>query len=397
MSKSTASAASLKPYTGYPLTPHRGANQWCKRHRKHTYYFGVLADWQAALKKYEHDWPFIITGRTPPAADSDGLTVGELCNRFLNAKLDSLRAGEITRKTFADYNLSTDRIVEAFGSHRSVEGLTPEDFAEFRAALAQTRGPTALGNEIQRGRTVFKFAFDNRLVIRPVHFGTSFDKPSAKSVRKARAAKGPQMFSAEELRRITGAADQPLKAMILLAINCAYGAADIASLPQTALNLADGWIDFARAKTAIPRRCALWPQTVEAVRQALESRPLPRDPADSDLVFVTPRGGRWLQLSASDDRRKWASRTDRIGREFRRLLDKLAIDGGRGFYCCRRTFQTVAEEQSADFPAVAGVMGHAPRSGDMSAVYRQRISDTRLQGVADVVRAWLFGTEGGAA
>jgi hypothetical protein len=35
-------------------------------------------------------------------------------------------------------------------------------------------------------------------------------------------------------------------------------------------------------------------------------------------------------------------------------------------------------------------MGHAPKLGDMSSVYRQRISDERLQRVADAVRQWLW-------
>ena len=43
------------------------------------------------------------------------------------------------------------------------------------------------------------------------------------------------MFSADELRRAIDAADQPLRAMILLGINCALGAADIASLPVSAV------------------------------------------------------------------------------------------------------------------------------------------------------------------
>jgi hypothetical protein len=40
--------------------------------------------------------------------------------------------------------------------------------------------------------------------------------------------------------------------------------------------------------------------------------------------------------------------------------------------------------------AVDHVMGHAPASSDMSAVYRQRIEDDRLKAVAEHVRRWLF-------
>jgi hypothetical protein len=35
-------------------------------------------------------------------------------------------------------------------------------------------------------------------------------------------------------------------------------------------------------------------------------------------------------------------------------------------------------------------MGHAAASNDMSAIYRQRVSDERLRAVVDVVHDWLF-------
>jgi hypothetical protein len=43
--------------------------------------------------------------------------------------------------------------------------------------------------------------------------------------------------------------------------------------------------------------------------------------------------------------------------------------------------------------AVDAIMGHAPKSGDMAAVYRQRISDERLRAVVEYVRLWLFPPE----
>jgi hypothetical protein len=97
-------------HAAFPLTAHNGAGQWCKKHKGHVHYFGTLSDWQSALGEYERTWPFIITGRTPPAAAGDSLTVAELCDAFLNAKLDALHAGEITNRTFAEYH-KADRIV----------------------------------------------------------------------------------------------------------------------------------------------------------------------------------------------------------------------------------------------------------------------------------------------
>ena len=44
-----------------------------------------------------------------------------------------------------------------------------------------------------------------------------------------------------------------------------------------------------------------------------------------------------------------------------------------------------------DQPAVDLVMGHTPHANDMAARYRQRVSDDRLEAVAEHVREWLFG------
>ena len=98
------------------------------------------------------------------------------------------------------------------------------------------------------------------------------------------------MFEASEIRAMIDAADPQLKAMILLGINAAFGNSDCGTLPQRALDLKGGWIDYSRPKTGVPRHCPLWSETVQALRMAIASRPEPRDKAHADLVFITKRG-----------------------------------------------------------------------------------------------------------
>jgi hypothetical protein len=43
------------------------------------------------------------------------------------------------------------------------------------------------------------------------------------------------------------------------------------------------------------------------------------------------------------------------------------------------------------------IMGHAPASGDMGAVYRQHVAESALRSVTDYVRCWLFGSESSKA
>ncbi len=57
------------------------------------------------------------------------------------------------------------------------------------------------------------------------------------------------MFEAAEIRKLLGEAKQPLKAMILLAVNGGLGQSDLALLPTRALDLDTAWLDFARVKT----------------------------------------------------------------------------------------------------------------------------------------------------
>src|SRR5205085_1194852 len=121
-----------------------------------------------------------------------------------------------------------------------------------------------LGNVIQRIRVVFKFAADNGLVSRPVCYGQAFKRPSRKTVRLDRARKSPRLFAAEEIRNLLNAAPSHLRAMIFLGINAGFGNADCGHLPLSAVNLETGWIDYPRPKTGIPRRCPLWPETVQA-------------------------------------------------------------------------------------------------------------------------------------
>jgi integrase len=169
--------------------------------------------------------------------------------------------------------------------------------------------------------------------------------------------------------------------MILLGVNCGFGNNDCATLPQTALDLEGGWINFPRPKTGIERRCPLWPETVEGLRQALAKRPTPKNEADAGLVFITQRGGPWAAKKGVDSA---------ISKETRKLLDSLGINGQRNFYALRHTLETIGGE-ARDQATVDALMGHA--RDDMASVYRERISDERLHAVVEHVRHWLFPSE----
>ncbi|HVS36458.1 MAG TPA: tyrosine-type recombinase/integrase, partial [Gemmataceae bacterium] len=366
-----------KPSPDFPLFPH-AAGVWAKKIRGKMHYFGPWADPGGALDKYVKEKDALHAGRKP-REESDGVTVKELCNRFLNAKQALVDSGELTRRSWDDYKAACALAVSHFGKGRLVSDLDPDDFAGLRKKLARKWGPVTLGNVIQRIRVAFKFAWDGGLIDRPVRYGQSFKRPSRKVVRIDRAQKGPRLFTAEEVRRLADAAGVQMKAMILLGANAGFGNADCGRLPIAAADLDAGVIDFPRPKTGIPRRCVLWPETVAAIRETLAARPTPKNAADAGLVFITKYGLPWAKDTADQT----------LAKEFGKLLRKLKINGrkGLGFYTLRHTFRTIADA-AKDRPAADYIMGH--EVPHMSSVYRETIGDDRLRAVAEHVRAWLY-------
>jgi integrase len=364
-----------KPYPEFPLYSHP-SGRWAKKIRGHFFYFGRWEDPDAALQEYLEQKDALHAGRTPRPAH-DALTVKQACNAYLNEKQARVEAGELCQRTFNEYQVAAKTVLRAFGRRR-VADLGPDDFATLRRRMAAKFGPVRLGNQIQSVRSIFKYAYDADLIDRPMRFGPAFVKPSAKTLRLHRAKQGPKLFSAEEIRRMLDAADPQFKAMVLLGINCGFGMSDCGKLPLSAVNLDAGMIEFPRPKTGVGRRCPLWPETVEAIRDALAVRPNPKDPADAELVFLTAQGRPWNKTEMSSP----------AVFKFAGLLRRLGIKRPRiGFYTLRHTFRTQADE-SRDQPAVDFIMGHIDAS--MAGHYRERISDERLRAVAEHVRAWLF-------
>ena len=200
------------------------------------------------------------------------------------------------------------------------------------------------------------------------------------------------MFAAADLRQIFSSASQPMKAMVLLGINCGFGPSDVANLPTEAINLATGWVDYPRPKTGIPRRCPLWTETVAAIKEAIAVRPMPKETEDAGLLFITKHGHKWERVGVSepdpDTGKIKITNNAPVVQECIKLLKKLKMHRrGLGFYTLRHTFETVAGG-AKDQVAVNALMGHVDES--MAANYREKIEDDRLEAVTKHVHKWLF-------
>ena len=383
-----------KPRPDFPLFPHK-SGYWAKKVRGRFHYFGKIVDdpkGQKALDKWLDQKDDLLAGRTPRAT-GEGLSVRDLCNRFLTAKRGKMEVGELTPVSFADYHSACKRIVQAFGPRRLVVDLDASDFESFRRKLAKGWGPVTLANEIRRIRVVFNYAVQNNLIPQNVRYGSEFKPPSRRVLRRNRQAKHPRMFEASDLRKILDAANTQLKTMVLLGINAALGNSDIANLPTKAVNLKTGWLDYPRPKTGIPRRCPLWPETTAAIRETLDNRPKSKRREHAGLLFITRCGSPWGTREIHEDEKGNVKKKtdDPVSKEFTKLLKSLKMHKpGLGFYSLRHSFATIGGD-ARDQVAVNSIMGHADES--MAAAYRERVDDSRLLAVTEHVRQWLFDTK----
>ncbi len=387
--KTTASKLPRKPYPDFPLCAH-ASGKWQKSIRGHVYYFGRWGHqvngkmerlpelgWVEALELYQAQRDDLYAGRTPRSTGGmeDGrIQLRDLFSEFLEFKRNQLANRSITEKTYKEYKLTTDFLIQEFGKDRYVDDLRPEDFRALLVHMKKRWGPVRLGNVVGRVKTVFKWGCGEALFKEQVKFGSSFKKPSKLELRKHKAASGSKMLEADEIKKLLKIAPVQLKAVILLGINCGFGNNDCASLPLEMVDLKNGWVDYPRPKTGIGRKCKLWTETVKALKDAIKERPEPKTEKAESLVFITERGNGWLSC---------------IGKRVTRLMKKAKVHReGVGQYAFRHSFQTAASG-CLDQAAINLVMGHADDS--MAANYRDRIDDKRLEAVANYVHVWLFG------
>lgn len=156
--------------------------------------------------------------------------------------MELVGSGELSKRTYDGYKDVCEQLVGIVGKYRSASDVGPEDFSKVRASLAAKYGPVSLTNRIQVVRSVFKYGYEAGLLDNPARFGV-FKKPRAKVIRETRLAKGPQDFTALEVRRLLDFATVNMRAMILLGVQAGFGNADCAEITESAIDFRNGWID----------------------------------------------------------------------------------------------------------------------------------------------------------
>jgi integrase len=375
MSKANSTATRKPKQT--KLSYHPATRYWYKTTKGKRYYLFRIDDDPEGEKSLA-EWLRIQDDPEGLKTGKDGsLSLHELCNRFMSFKESRKRSGELSQRMYDEYMSVCETLLAELGKGTSVNSITPNALARVRERWSVQFGVNGLNKRVTQARCLFKFAYDEGMLEKPIRYGQSFSKPSSKTIRKHRMERGRLDFSREEISGLLDKANPTQKAMVLLGINCALGNSDIADLEHEHLDLRHGILNYDRNKTATPRRCPLWKETVDALSAAIATRP-----ASQAKVFISKNG----QDYTDESRTGW-----RITGEFRQVCNRAkVIQDGRGFYSLRRTFQTQAEA-CRDLPAIRLIMGHTDAASDMSARYRQHIDDERLLAATNAVREWLFG------
>jgi integrase len=366
----------------------RGDGRWCKKIRGKHRYFGT--DKAKALEKYQREIGLLSQGLEPDRGD---IGLREAFNRYLSAKQRAMQAGKIGARALSD-SARTLRHVLAIMNDRLVSTLTPADFAGLNAKLSKGRTAITVSGHVRRLKAVFNWANQEGLIAAVPKYGTEFRAAPVRAVRLAKSQRGALLFTSAELCSLIAAADPQLRAMIYLGANCALLPVDIARLEFEEIDAGYQWLRQARRKTGVDRLAALWPETAEALRAAIQGRPKAAGPEYRGLVFLTETGLPVVRsvtpAKAVHDPKAAlnANNISRPTRDFKELQQACGLyRSGRGFNALRHGFLTIAEA-GRDFPAVAKVMGHSVPG--VSSHYREHIGEDRIKAVCELVHAWLL-------
>jgi integrase len=381
-----------KPWDSFPLFAH-ASGTWAKKIDGKHKHFGPWSKPRDALKAYNIYMGDARLDVRPVKPKLGGGTIEDVADAYLTGQHDKARAGKMRLRSYRDCDSAVMAFVDTVGANRPAETIRPDDFAAHARVLSRL-GSYAYNRNVAIVRGMFKWAYGSELIEHPARYGESFSIREESAKRRERRASdlehGKRLFTADEAAKLIETSVPPLRAMILLGINCGFGNTDVALLAWSDLDLRSGWYEAPRQKTMIDRRAPLWPETVEALKAMRNHRPKAKDPADERLVFLTHFGVPFVRERSTekDDVIQHVSVVDSVALLFGRLLESLKMkQRGRSFYALRATFRTWAVEVDKEI-AAKRIMGHAFEG--VTSAYVRGVSDHDLLAVSDHVRAKVF-------
>lgn len=342
----------------FPLTLHP-TGQYCKKIKGKLYYFGN--DKQKALKRYLEQAAFLHAGKTAKLTSANNnLSLKTLCNLYLDHQESRATIGETKLRNVYDLILLLRAFVKFVGATRAVTDVSTFELQNYRQKLIRGGlAPRTVNNHISAVKAMYHWAVENEIID---------IAPNLKAIKKISGPKTERpTFTSEQIRKLLEHANDKIKAMIWLGLNCGFGCTDCSELRWEHLDFKNNRVDFPRTKTGIERNLPLWEETIKSLRVI---------PRINERVFNTRGGRKYVRVTqkrAKDGTVKLTN-YDGISSEFSKLLKKARVKTkkGVGFYALRRTAATLTARSGDPF-AVQRLLGHADLK--MATTYVQNISE----------------------
>jgi len=300
-----------------PLSFHQATGQHYVTRGGRRVYLG--ADRNAALARYHRlalgleqealaprRAPALMFGQEVEPAHDCTITVKELANRFVAAQQANWRAPAETKCGYLNWlkRFLTDhpRLLAA--------NFTLEMFAAWKLSL-RSRGfaPKSINHYLGAVRALFKFAEEAGLIARVPRLSRVRNEP-----KMIVDAQPKPLSSPAELAQLRAAADVPMRATLLMALNCGFGPKDLYDLRWE--HLEGERVVLPRSKTGVSQVFTLWPETQQALAELREHRrqrikkSLRRGCRRSDQghVFVTKYWRPWDKDAVAEQFRKLCKR-----------------------------------------------------------------------------------------
>jgi integrase len=175
-----------------------------------------------------------------------------------------------------------------------------------------------------------------------------------------------------------------LRAMVYLALNGGFNAAECAELKRDSVDLSAALIRHRRGKTGAEHVVPLWDETAAALREAMALRPT------DDLVFRTREGRPWRVVRPLyDDRGKIikSTNTDNVGERFAELVAPMGLKIERQNFGKLRHLHQTLSDAAGDPHATFALAGHALPGAKSHYV---KVDVERLRKVVEHVRSVLL-------
>ena len=321
----------------------RKGGRWKKQILGKVHFFGTgespddLKAYRVAEKAY-FDFMQRLETTTPVEVKVSKATVEDIIEKFLQLLEQRWKRGEVCAAYFDRTRTSLRKFIDWIGEDTPFNSIREIKLEDYRSFVLDRPVSKRIKRKISRStvkeylgalKTLYRWAYKTYLCEHLPRNMIDFTKmPSAGEPEIA-------AFTMDEIRELWATSPERLRCWIALALNCGFGAKDIADLKVGEIDWAGGYIERERSKTKIKAKFKLWTVTLDLLKKEK-----PADAIAEERFFLTEKGSPLVHNEIVDGVLK---RNDAVKCSFWRIQQATGINGGRGFYSFRKAGATLIE------------------------------------------------------